>query len=392
MSILQVNKQYPLRALSKSILIIVALVFLLAICSTISAGDFLYELLIQNPKEPVASGIFPRELVWSFDVNETIASTPITNGKHIFIRTEKSIYAVDNDGKILWRTDSEAIGKIDEAIPTLKPQIAGIYLIVPESDSQIAIFSLDTGRLMWRSQPSEYSHGNIESITANQEMLYVARWNWELTAYDLQTGRTMWEIDLASRSNPYVTSDVDTVYLGQEHILQSFEAETGVLQWELDFGGYSGPIILDGNILYMADERNSRVLAIDTSTQGILWEEIYPQIQPYEFNCIVLSGDVLYIAAQQLAAINKINGHPIWTSQGTGRLECPSIYSNSIFVRNTEKALFKLNAQTGEETGQLAVQVNTTMKHEPERSPLIFENLLIVPFGDDRVFAYQLNQ
>jgi hypothetical protein len=29
------------------------------------------------------------------------------------------------------------------------------------------------------------------------------------------------------------------------------------------------------------------------------------------------------------------------------------------------------------------------MKHEPERAPAVVDDLLIVPFGDNRVFAYK---
>jgi outer membrane protein assembly factor BamB len=353
---------------------------------------YFYIYVPNHPKEPVASGDFPSTTAWIFLGDSVVTSTPVTDGNNIFIRTNNSIYALDGrTGEILWKTNSRATGSSGESTPTISPQIEDSYLIVPETGSRISVFSSESGKLIWSSYP-EYAHTHIESIAINNKTIYVARWNWRLTSYGLETGDIIWEKDISGRSNPYVVANENAVYLGQEHLLQSLEAESGISQWELDFGGYSGPLAINDGVLYITDEETSSVLAIDTNTQAVLWERSYPQIEAFELNCLVLSGDVLYLAAQQLIAISKVDGYSLWISSNTGRLECPNVSSDSIYVRNTEQTLYKLDVSSGNKTGQLSVQLNTPMKHEPDRSPLLFEDMLIVPFGDNRVFAYLINE
>src|SRR3972149_2346891 len=114
------------------------------------------------------------------------------------------------------------------------------------SERQISLpVSAETGKLIWRSLKPEYSHAHIESIASNQETLFVARWDWNLTAYKLGTGEIIWEKSITGRDYPYIVSDGNSVYLGKGQLVKAFEARSGLLQWEIDFGGYSGALVLD---------------------------------------------------------------------------------------------------------------------------------------------------
>jgi hypothetical protein len=63
---------------------------------------------------------------------------------------------------------------------------------------------------------------------------------------------------------------------------------------------------------------------------------------------------------------------------------------SDVIVRNRANGLFVFDTNTGEQIGKLKVKYNTSMKHDPERSPAVYKGLLIVPFGDNRIFAYKL--
>ncbi|MBE7434310.1 MAG: PQQ-binding-like beta-propeller repeat protein [Anaerolineales bacterium] len=348
---------------------------------------------LRNPKEPIALNNFPQTVSWVFKADEKVVTTPIKDGDFIYVRTSGAIYKIDgNSGKLVWKVATEASDKSSVIFPTLKPKINGIYLVVPEKGSRVAVFSSDTGKFIWRSLPPGYEQANIESYTINQEFLYVARWDWFLTAYDLKTGDVLWEKSITGRSNPYIVSGGNHIYVAQEDLLQVFESQSGRFQWKFDIGGYSGPMWLDDEVLYLTDERASRVIAININSQKLLWDKTFPHIGSYEFNCIFISKDILYLSAQQLVAISKFDGKHSWTSQETGSLECPVEVFGSIFVRNSDTNLFRISAQTGEKLGELSVQANASAKHQPDRGPLIFDDLLIVPFGDNRVFAYKIDE
>jgi outer membrane protein assembly factor BamB len=369
------------------------LLFILAVLGWAILQFVIYFYGFRNPKEPIAVDNFPQTVSWVFQADEKVVTTPIKDGNFIFVRTSGAVYKLEgNSGTFVWKAASDAGDGTSGIFPSLEPKISGMYLVVPESGARVAVFSSDTGKLIWRSDPPKYENTHIESLTINKEILFVARWDWYLTAYDLKTGEIIWENSITGRSNSYIASKGSYIYLGQENLLQVFEAKSGSFLWKLDIGGYSGPILLDDEILYLTDEEMSRVIAININSREILWDKTFLQIESFEFNCIFLSRNILYLSAQQLVAISKIDGEHIWTGHETGRLECPIAFSESIFVRNTDTNLFRLSAQTGEKLGELVVQANTPMKHQHDRSPLIFDNLLIVPFGDNRIFSYKIDE
>ncbi len=387
-----VNKQDPI-SITINKLRNLFLLFIVVVLGWIIVQFIVNYYGFRNPKEPTAINNFPQTVSWIFQADEKVITTPIKDGDFIFVRTSGAIYKLEGkNGNLIWKAASEAGTSAGGAYSILGPKINGKYLVVPETGSRVAVFSSDTGKLIWRSLPPGYEQADIEAITINQEFLVVARWNWYLTAYDLTTGDILWENSITGRSNPYIVSGGSYIYLGQENFLRIFEVQSGSLKWEFDIGGYSGPMLLDDEHLFITDEEMSRVIAINVNSQKILWDKTFLQIESFEFNCIFLSNDILYLSAQQLAAISKIDGELIWASQETGQLECPVAFSESIFVRNTDTNLFRLSTETGEKLGELAVQANAPMKHQHDRSPLIFDNLLIVPFGDNRIFSYKIDE
>ena len=62
---------------------------------------------------------------------------------------------------------------------------------------------------------------------------------------------------------------------------------------------------------------------------------------------------------------------------------------DKLYVRSIGSKLYVLGVDTGYETGKLLVRVNTAIPTKPIRSPVASNGLLIVPFGDNRVFAYR---
>jgi outer membrane protein assembly factor BamB len=123
--------------------------------------------------------------------------------------------------------------------------------------------------------------------------------------------------------------------------------------------------------------------------------EIKWQIEPSEIpdkrlTRLTLSGDRLYATGERLYAISAQGGSIIWSSEKTGLLEHPRSFNSYLVVRTRYQDLFVIDSRSGQIIGHMLVRANGSSLYGPGRSPIIAGNLIIVPFGDNRVFAYRL--
>jgi outer membrane protein assembly factor BamB len=187
-----------------------------------------------------------------------------------------------------------------------------------------------------------------------------------------------------------VETDGNVVYLSTSDTLQGIDPSTGEVLWEKDFGSLITKILLDGNTLYLLlPFGQESLVALDLNTLQENWSIAATEFNNEELRTILSEGDVLYVGGDRLYALSKDNGSILWESEETGHLEQPLVIGNKVIVRNKEKELFLFEAESGGRIGSLGVRINTLQNRSPGRSPAAFGDLLIVPFGDHRVFAYR---
>lgn len=332
------------------------------------------------------------KVLWKFEAKEIIASTPVSNDNYIYIRTQEKIYALNlYSGKQIWKNYSKAGKPL-----ILQPVITEKYLIAPENKSRIAVFSATHGTMLWRSPEikttlTDSDLIDIQSIVANDNVVYVARFNWSLTAYSLQSGKVLWEYDLSGRSNPYLAINDHVILVGLGSTITALDPKNGKYLWAYNVNGYVGPLVLDKNDLFVIDEKHSKIFAIDLSSQSTKWVRDL-QIEPFEFNCIAINANSIYVSSQKLVSISRSTGQAQWKSDYTDRLECPVFWKNKIIVRNTSTTLFLINNNTGEIIDRYSIGFDTSMKHFSGRSPLVKNDLLFTPINDYTLFAIDLNR
>ena len=304
------------------------------------------------------------ESIWSFETEEEITSTPTLDGNNrVYIRTTNSIIALDaKNGTTIWKTESPSNTPLNTA-----PLVSGNIVFGPEKESRMAAFDSDTGDLLWRTSPidsglTQPSALEIQSIVVGNNMIYVARFNSGLTAYRAIDGQMIWEQEYSSRSNPHLAIDQKALYLGMGPSIKAFDNATGDPLWEKTLDAYIGPMLIIDDFLYTLDERHSNLFAIDVDTQELLWTKSFPETENYEFDCLSEVDDSLLIAGRELTAVNKTDGQVLWSTDELGRLECPAIAKNKIFIRNSNDTLYVIDLNTGKEIGRVRVVRNTTFK------------------------------
>jgi outer membrane protein assembly factor BamB len=352
---------------------------------------YLVYIKTNYPNHPIAYGNFPTLPEWIFYGDAQVISTPVINKSSVFVRTERSVYAINSsNGDALWHSESPGIESLSPA-----PQIALNVLIVPERRSGFAGFDLSTGYLQWRIPAIEINlnipqTASIEDFTTDDRTFFVARFDWSLSAYRVEDGKLLWEVKVPPRANLYLAKGIDVIYLGADQFVRAYDQEDGRLVWEKNFSSVVGPLLFSEETLYMSiGYKDSSLIAYNVNSHDVLWQINLKQIGGTAVRAITIENDSIYLAAQQLIAISSVDGSIKWVSESFGFLETPVMSENNIYIRTIGPALYMLDKISGKENGRLVVQANTQMEHQPYRGPAVVGDLIIVPFGDHQVLAYR---
>jgi outer membrane protein assembly factor BamB len=358
------------------------------LCTTLSILAFKQQQK-NYPDEPVATGDFPPTAVWMISADTQVVTSPIILGYRLFVRTKESVYALDvQDGTVIWRTASPGVSPL-----SVEPLITDNIVFVPEKDSRISAFDIETGDLLWRSAEIDFKLGSpalseIESIAVDDRCVYVARYDWNLICYSLDTGEEIWNVRVPNRSSLFLAAGQDMVFLGADHYVRAYYKDDGQLLWENEYDNLVGPILFDNGTLYVTFD-NSSLIALNSESGQMIWSQQLDPASERLINAIASIDGRLYVGSNKLYSVSEGDGTIIWESSDLGYLETPVKLEDRIYVRNIYTTLHALDIISSQETGQLHIQFNTTQKHEPHRSPLAVDDLLIVPFGDNRIFAYR---
>jgi outer membrane protein assembly factor BamB len=349
--------------------------------------------LINSNSQQKNSGIFLNmPVVWKIRTSEDVISSLVQDEKNIYFRTTAFVYALGGQtGKEIWKYPS----RVPDGF-ALPPYIADSYLVVPETDSSITILKKDTGELVWQSGPPQSNFTSsenlaVENVGLSENIVLATRFSWNLTAYDLLSGNSLWEFDLPSRTNPYMVINNGVVFLGVGQQLIAIEAETGKILWQLEIPGYVGNLFFDEdeNNVIVADVEGPSLLFVDPEKGKIMGRKDLNISSEFGINCMIDYGDNLIVSADGLSIISKSTGIEEWHVNNVGHLECPVIIGDKLFVRNTGTRLFSYDLVNGINLGEMVVGANTPMAHEPNRSPVSLDGLFIVPVSDNELIAYR---
>jgi len=90
-----------------------------------------------------------------------------------------------------------------------------------------------------------------------------------------------------------------------------------------------------------------------------------------------------------LAAVSMHSGEISWKTARLGRLECPLIVADSVYIRTIGETLYAIKRDTGQITGTLSVEANTSRKDQPDRGPVAVDGTLIVPVNSTTLVAFE---
>jgi len=217
-----------------------------------SSDNFLYALGL--------SGNF----IWKFETDEDQWSTPVTDGKTIFLAAmDHRLHALDIEtGNQLW--ESEALGGAIAGSPALVPD--GVLYIGTIAEEMLAIDSGD-GSVLWRVPAGGWIWSG--PLLAGGR-LYYGDMDGSVYAVDSTNGSIIWRIqpdtgeDRAITGTPLVIGD--TLYFGAASgTLYAVNLSDGSPRWNkvLDGKLHSGPVGAGERILVAPTAGDQLLVALD---------------------------------------------------------------------------------------------------------------------------------
>lgn len=238
-------------------------------------------------------GVFALDMVtgkelWRRDYETPIRIAPTVHGGKLFVQTfDNMLIALDSEsGEELWkgRTELENTTLVGGAAPAYSPELD--VVIAAFSNGELRAFKASTGTPLWVdllvSKQRTNSLSNITAIKANPvidgDKVFAVGYNSVFTAIDLRSGSRIWEKELGSSNQPWVSGDYIYV-LTNDFELLCMEKKNGKIVWntripngeedESKAGVFaSGPLLAANRLIVTTS--NGYIFAVSPYTGEIL--------------------------------------------------------------------------------------------------------------------------
>jgi len=339
--------------------------------------------------DPIVYGQFPTKPIWVFEAQDQVVNTPVIQDDRVFIRGEMDVYSLSaQDGTLLWKANYPVEPNVDF------PQMAiSDILLVPGGRSSVVSYSSEDGAVLWADHwLHSIGQSPAISITFLDDIVYVARPGATITAYEQKNGNILWQDHVLARSYLFMYNNEDSVFIAARHIFKSYDGVSGKQLFEKDFGEYIGPILIDKDILYIEKGIDQvKLVAIRLPSYTTIWETTLPGYSNFRTNTLTSYNHILLASGEALIALDKNTGELLWekSHDEIGDAGRPIVLDSRVYVRNESGTLWSLDLDTGKYLGKVILRGNRGVDCLCEDGPAIYKDLLIVPYGDNRVFAYR---
>ena len=200
--------------------------------------------------------------LWRTRVTAPVRSAPTVNGGRVFLVTidNKGMALAATDGRILWT--HAGVEEASTLLGGAAPAVDQGVVVMPYTSGEVAALRVDTGVPLWTDSVVAVRRtdatANLVDIRARPVIdghrVFIAGHSGLLAGIDLRTGDRVWEVELASASQPWVAGDF-LFAVTTDNQVAAIHANTGRILWvqELELwqnpGNFSGRITWAGPTL-----------------------------------------------------------------------------------------------------------------------------------------------
>jgi len=283
--------------------------------SPVLDGDILYN--VDHRGMITAIRITDRNVLWETNIGREIGSPLTLSGNKLYLGTsDGQVIALNKeDGQQLWSVDvsSEVLSA---------PAVGKGYVIVRCVNGELFALKSQNGEKVWKDRqiiPSLTLRGTSAPVIYNDVVLSAFD-NGKLLAYNLQTGRILWERSIAEargRSTLERLVDIDAELVVSDDIIYAvaFQGKvaaiavaSGQVIWSRDFDSYIG-MAVDPYRIYIVDS-NSEMLALDKSNGATHWKQ----------DALLRRSVTRPLLHSNYVLLGDLNGFIHWFRRDTGQL------------------------------------------------------------------------
>ena len=290
------------------------------------------------------------ELLWKFQAEGGIGSSPAVVGGSVFVASEDG--AVQSlafrTGALQWKTS------VGGELSHQSPLVIDGKVIVGDRLGIVHALDASTGVEAWRTS----TDGPIDASGAGVgDTVFVATESGTAFALAVATGLVRWQSKLPGGVTRSLAATDALVYCALSHgKFNALRVSDGTLAWEAQFtddGEGGTPTVAEGLVFAAAgldssDEAARALIALDAATGAERWRRKSPEGETL-YGPAVRDG-VAYIVAEDstVVAVDAQSGELRWTADtGAPNDALPSIWDRLVFVGTTGGSLQAFDIETG---------------------------------------------
>ncbi len=337
-------------------------------------------------------------LAWKFTTNGSVISSPsVVNGIVYVGSQDKNIYAIGaSSGNRIWNfTTNGAI--------ISSPAVANGNVYVGSEDGYVYCLSAHNGAFIWQTFVNSdlpFTFGDLvlkSSPVVSRGIVYIGSLDGYLYALNANNGDIVWrtQTDGPIESSPAV-ADGAVYFTSQEPTagaLYKLDANNGAVIWKLPLpyqysfvGGtelLGSPSVAAGMVF--ASSNWGAYYAVNVTTGVVVWKFI--DTDAIEFivsSPIYVNGDLFIIDKFNIACLNAMTGHTLWsTFTGDELYVSPSYADGKIYVATSQRDIFILDTLNNGTKIATATTLSSTWS-----SPTIANGRLYIGCNDWNVYCF----
>ncbi|MCH2182015.1 MAG: PQQ-binding-like beta-propeller repeat protein [Mariniblastus sp.] len=256
---------------------------------------------------------------------------------------------------------------------------------IGDLDGRILAFDLDSGKLEWEIQLPD-KLGFVTAPAFRNNRLYIGDIDGIFHCFDMN-GKELWKFTTDGEIDSSANFYKDLVLFGsQDSKLYALNADTGDVVWELETGDQvrCSATVIENRAFVAGCDGSLHIIDLDQGKEvGSVVIESPTGVTP------AARGDDVFVGTEQAGfyAINWKTAQLKWKYDdpqgGLATRSCPAIQGKHVVLGANNRKVYSLNAETGQ------VNWTTVLKSKIVSSPVIVDGRVLVGSTDGRF--YELN-
>lgn len=286
------------------------------------------------------------KLLWSVRTGgRTVSSPVISKGIAYFGNNNGEIFAISNEGKVLWEKELET------AIEA-PPLIVDDRVIIGSLDGELRALERSTGELIWLYVTENQIIGSPNIWTSNnRKLVIVGSYDFYLHCVDPGTGEMVWKVETNDFINgtPAVLGD-RIVFGGCDGYLRQVNPVTGQEINNADLGVYIASSPALSGMQAFVGSHEGVFYAMDLASMKVQWK-----VEPRDEYSVIMSTPAIYknrviVGSQDkyLYCYNIVTGKKEWEFRTGAKVDGSAVISgNRVLFGSRDGFVYILDLETG---------------------------------------------